>query len=164
MNAKKILNLIIVMIIATSVYADDKKNSYTGEWRFDEAKNTQVNRQLFLAKISFKLRNDSLFTVRVYENANGEQYPFNENLSMKGIESQIIIYDMPRKAKAFWSQKDGNLVIESTTTFNGNAGEDHFVSNENWKVDETGAVLSVNFSTKYSSGESQGIIYYRRNE
>ncbi len=164
MRTKIFLSLIIVMMMAVTASAGDKKNNYTGQWNFNKEKNTQENRQLFLAKISFRVANDSVFMVRVYENANGEQYPFNENLSTDGKESQIVIYDMPRKAKAYWSQQDGNLIIESTTTFTGNAGEDNLIAKETWKVDESGAQLSVDFITRLSSGESQGTLYFKKNE
>lgn len=164
MIAKKCFSLVMLLIITMTVYAGDKKNSYSGVWKFNKEKTPPVNSRLFLSKISFTLKNDSLFTVREYENNNGETYPFNENLTMDGKEYKIVIYDLPRKARAYWSEQDGSLVIESTTTFNGNSGEEDFISNETWRSDESGNLLTVDFTVKLSSGESKGTYYFIKSE
>ena len=164
MRTKKWFSLVILLILVVSVNAGNNKNSYLGVWKLNKEKTPPANSRLFLSKISFNLKNDSLLTIRTYENDNGETYPFNENLTMDGKEYNIVIYDLPRKAKASWSQQDGSLVIESTTTFNGNSGEQNFISSETWKADETGTSLSVDYIIKLSSGDSKGTYYFTKSE
>ena len=148
--------------MAVSGSAADKKSSFSGEWKLDREKTVLENARLFMSKITFILKNDSLYTTRVYENENGEQYPFNENLTLDGKESSITVYDMPRKAKATWSEQDGSLVIETTTTYSGNSGEVNIVSKETWKVDENAALLTAEFIIKTAQGESKGTHYFRK--
>jgi len=162
MNIKKIFLLINVLIVALSVSAGDKKAGYVGEWKLDREKTNLGNAQLFMSKISIQLKNDSLITIRTYENNNGEQYPFNENLTLDGKEYKITVYDLPRKAKASWSQGDNALVIETTTTFYGNSGEENVVAKETWRVDETGNLLTGEFILKTSQGESKGTHFFRK--
>ncbi len=156
------LCLTFLMIFAVSASAGDKKTSYSGEWKLDREKTMLENTQLFMSKISFNLKNDSLFTVRTYENGNGEQYPFDENLTLDGKEYKITIYDMPRKARAYWSKEDGSLTIETTTTFNGNAGEENIITKETWRVDENGTRLTADFTMKTSQGELKGTHYFKK--
>lgn len=156
--------LILLLIFAFAVYAGDKKSSYSGTWKLDKVKTPPAGGQIFLAQISFTLKNDSLITARTYENANGETYPFNETLTMDGKEYKIIIYDMPRTAKAYWSEPEGMLVIESTTTFTRNSGEENLLSNETWKVDESGKTVTINFVSKMTAGEFKGSYTFTKAE
>ena len=162
MKRKKLISLVILLIITISVSAGDKKTNFSGDWKLDREKTVLANSQLFLSKINFNMKNDSLLTVRTYENANGEQYPFNENLTMDGKEYKITIYDMPRKSKAYWSDNNESIVIESTTTFYGNSGEVDFITKENWMVDETGTQLKFDFTGKTSTDESKGTYYFKK--
>ena len=164
MFTKKCSALIILMLFVIAAIAGDNKTGYTGVWKLNKEKTPAANSRLFLSKISFTLKKDSLYTIRTYENENGETYPFNENLTLDGKEYTIDVYNIPRKAKAHWSEKDGNLVIEAVTTFNGNSGEENFISNEVWKVDEGGNSLTVDYVNKLSAGEFKGSFSFIKGE
>ena len=164
MKANKFFSLVILVIFVVSGYAVEKKSSYSGVWNLNKEKTTAQSSQIFLSKISINLKKDSVLTVRTYENANGETYPFNENLTLDGKEFKIVVYDLPRKAKANLSKPEGYLVIESTTTFTGNSGEVDFSLVETWKVSENGKELTVDFVAKSSAGESKGTNYFIKSE
>jgi hypothetical protein len=76
-----------------------------------------------------------MLTTRVYENGNGEEYPFQENLSLDGKDCKIVIFEMPRTSKATCSDADGSIAITSATTFTGNYGEEDMTAIESWKID-----------------------------
>lgn len=162
MKIKKLFSLIVLLSIVVSVSAVSKKNSYAGEWKLDREKTVSGNSRLMLSKITFNLKNDSLFTARVYENANGEEYPFTENLTMDGKEHEIRIYDMPRKARAYWSQQDGLLIIETTTTFLRDSVGVDVVSKETWKVNETGSILVADYVSTTTEGEVKGTVFFKK--
>lgn len=164
MKTKMFFSLVISFFVATAVIGAGKGGNLSGSWKLNREKTVLENNQLFLAKISIKLKADSLFTVRTYETASYEQYPFNENLTMDGKEYKIVIYDMPRKSKAYWAEQDGSLVIESTTTFYGNSGEDNFMAKENWTVNDEGTELKFEFTGKSSTGESKGTYYFKKDQ
>lgn len=164
MKTKKCFSLVILLFIAAAIFASDKNSSYSGVWKLNREKTPSANGQIFLAKISILLKKDSLITVRTYENTNGETYPFNENLTMDGKEHKIVIYEMPRKSKAYWSEQAKSLVIESTTTFTRDSGEENFISTETWKTDEAGTSLTVDYTTTLSSGTFKGTYYFTKGE
>ena len=96
----------------------------------------------------------------VYENENGEQYPFKENLPLNGNECKIVIYDMPRTSKASLSSGTGSLNVESTTTFYGNSGSDNLKTKETWNIQNGGKSLKIDYSTSYSGGSATGVQYF----
>jgi len=164
MQTKKCFSLVVLLFIAAAVYAGDKNSSFSGVWKLNREKTPSANGQIFLSKMSIILKNDSLLTVRTYENSNGETYPFNENLTMDGKEHKIVIYDMPRKSKASWSEQGKSLVIESTTTFTRDSGEENLISTETWKMDDSGTSLTVDYTTTLSSGTFKGSYYFMKAE
>ena len=156
--------LILLSVFVANAFAGNKNDSLSGVWKLNVEKTPPANNRIFLSKISFKLKNDSLFTIRTYENNNGETYPFDENLTLDGKEYKIVVYDLPRKARAYRSKDDGALIIESTTTFNGNSGEEDFNLIEAWKAAENGTVLTVNFAAKSSAGDTKGSYLFVKSE
>ncbi len=162
MKIKMFLSLLASMIIAVSVFAGDGKTGYTGNWKIDKVKSATSSSSLLLSEISFTVKNDSLLTMRTYESSNGETYAFNENLTLDSKESKIVIYEMPRKAKAQWSEKGGSLLIESTTTFTNGSGEQNVTSTETWTLSESGNQLTYDFVTKTSEGSVKGILYFNK--
>jgi hypothetical protein len=53
-------------------------------------------------------------------------------------------------------------MIESTTTFQGEYGEDNLIAKETWKVDNEGDTLTIDFTNKSSGGEIVGTNYYNK--
>ena len=96
-----------------------------------------------MLKIAIQVTGDSLLTTRTYQNNDGQEYPFKENLSLSGKEGKIVIYDMPRTAKATFSKADGSIVLNSTTTFNNNGQDVDMMAEETWKVEQEGKLLSI---------------------
>jgi hypothetical protein len=139
-----------------------QKPDYSGEWKLNKEKSTLTDPQLFLSKITFQVKPDSLFTTRVYENGNGEEYPFEENLSLDGKDCKMVIYEMPRNSKATRSADDGALMIASATTFNNGNGPEDMTSNETWKLDNDGRFLILTFTNKMSGNETTGTYYFEK--
>jgi len=162
MKTKPLFTFLILLIITSSLSAFGQKKGFDGEWKLNREKTVLADNQLFLSKVTIQLKSDSLLTTRVYENSNGEEYPFEEKLSLDGKDSKITIYDMPRTTKASKSNTDGSLVIESKTTFQGNNGEDNLIAKETWKVDSEATTLTIDFTNKMSAGETTGTNYYNK--
>jgi hypothetical protein len=136
-----------------------QKADFSGEWKLNKEKTVLSDNQLFLSGITIQLKSDSLLTTRVYENGNGEEYPFEENLSLDNKDCKIVIFDMPRTSKAA-KASDGSITIESATTFNGNNGSEDMTAKETWKIEDGGKMISMEFSNKMSGNEVTGKYYY----
>ena len=162
MKTKTLFILFILLIITSSVPVIGQQVDFSGEWILNKEKTVLSDNPVFLSRVSIKLKSDSLLTTRVYENENGEEYPFEENLSLDGKEYKIVIYDMPRTAKASRSNTDGSFIIESTTTFYGDNGEEDFTTKETWKMDNEGKTLTIDFTNKISGNETVGTNYYSK--
>jgi hypothetical protein len=159
MKTRKIYSTLFLLMILPGFIAYAQKTDLSGEWKLNKEKATLADNQLYLSKITIQLKADSLYTTRVYENGTGEEYPFDEKLSLDGKECKIVIYDMPRTSTASRSS-DGIVTIASTTTFNGNYGQEDMVAKETWKVDKDGKILTLEFSNKMSGTESTGTYFY----
>lgn len=162
MKTKKASFFLIFLFLISSFSAKAQNASFTGEWTLNKEKTILVDNQLFLCKIKIELKNDSILMTRTYQNSNGEEYPFDENLSLDGKESKIIIYDMPRTSNAKKSATNGTILIESKTTFNNNNVEDNMIAKETWKVDNEGNMLAIEFTNKTTGGETSGVHYYNK--
>jgi hypothetical protein len=142
-----------ILLLSASFFVKAQNNPLTGEWKLNKEKTVLAPNQLFLLKIAIQVKGDSLFTTRTYQNTDGQEYPFNENLSLSGKESKIVIYDMPRKAKATLSMVDGSISLESTTTFYRDGQEVDFKAQETWKVESGNNQLSILSKFMSSAGE-----------
>jgi hypothetical protein len=162
MKTKTALSLTILLIFLATCSAFAQNNQYSGEWKLNTEKTVLGDSQLFLSAIKVLIRNDSLLTTRTYQNGNGEEYPFEENLSLDGKDCKITIYDMPRSSKASRSATDGTLIIESVTTFNANGGQEDFATKETWKIDDGGKTLTIASNSKIAGQEIPGTWYYTR--
>lgn len=162
MRTKPFIALIILLLILTASTISAQKADLSGEWKLNKEKSVIADNQLFLTSITIKIKPDSLFTTRVYENGNGEQYPFDENLSLDGKECKLVIYDMPRTSTATRSDSDGSIKISSATTFNGNNGEENMTAKETWKMDNEGQTLTLEFTNAMSGNEFTGTYFYNR--
>ncbi|MGE5419124.1 MAG: hypothetical protein ACM3UT_03015 [Chloroflexota bacterium] len=138
-------------------FAISAQSPFNGTWKINKDKSNVPTDQLYLSQISVMVRGDSLLTTRTYSDPNGQEYPFDENMTFDGKEAKINIYDMPRVSKA---QKgpDGTIIIDSRTTFNGGGGEDSLVAKESWKSD--GNSLSIDQTIQMSGQEFKGIFVY----
>lgn len=161
MKTRKFYSFFILFIFLPVLMVSAQKANLSGEWKINKEKMTGMDNQLVLSKITIQLKTDSLLTTRVYENGMGEEYPFVENLSLDGKECKIVIYDMPRTSTATRSA-DGTILISSTTTFNGDTGQQDMVAKETWKIDNEGKMLTLEFSNKMSGTESTGTFFYER--
>jgi hypothetical protein len=159
MKTRKFFSLLILLVFVPAFAASAQKANFSGEWKINKEKLTAVDNQLILSKITIQLKADSLLTTRVYENGMGEEYPFDENLTLDGKESKIVIYDMPRTSKAALAS-DGSITIASATTFYGNNGQEDMVAKETWKIDKEGKILTLEFSNTMSGTESTGTYFY----
>jgi hypothetical protein len=162
MKTKLTLALISLLIILTSLTTFAQKADFSGEWKLNKEKSGLSDSQLFLSKITIQLKADSMLTTRVYENGNGEEYPFEEKLSLDGKDCKIVIFDMPRTSKATRSDANGSIMVESATTFNGNNGQEDMVAKETWKVEKEGQMLTLEFTNKMSGNEITGTYYYEK--
>ncbi len=162
MKTKPTIILLVTVLLMISFNSYAQKTDFAGEWKLNREKTVLAENQLFLSKVTIQIKGDSLFTTRVYENDNGEEYPFDENLTLDGKDCKITIYDMPRTSKASLSDVDGSIKVESKTTFYGDNGEEDLTANEIWKVDPDTKMLTVEFTNKISGNETTGINYYNK--
>ena len=164
MKSKSFAFICLLALAISSLPVFGQPSSFSGKWKLNRTKTTLQNSQLFLAEIKILQKNDSLLTTRVYENGNGETYPFNENLPLDGKECKIVIFNMPRTAKATFSPSDGLINFESATIFSGNYGADTLKIMEMWKTEANGNMLTITSTTSYSAGTSMGIQYFDKTE
>lgn len=162
MKINILLSLLASLILTVSASAGDGKPAFAGNWKLDRTKSSTTGSSLFLSAINIKVQKENLLTERVYENSNGENYPFNENLTLDNKEYKIVIYEMPRKAKAQWSEKGSSLLIESTTTFTRDSDDQNVTSIETWTLSESGNQLTYDFVTKTSEGSEKGTLYFNK--
>lgn len=149
---------LIIFIAAVSA----QKTGFTGEWKLNRDKSILSEDHMILSKINIQLKSDSLITTRFYENGDGQEYPFDEKISLDGKDNKIVIYDMPRTSTASRSGSDDSILISSTTTFNGNNGMEDMTSSEKWKVDADGNLLTLEFTNKMSGSETKGTYIYEK--
>lgn len=161
MKTKSFIISIILLFTIATFSANSQSRSFNGEWKLNKEKTVLPDGSLFLSKITFNVRNDSALTVRVYQNANGEEYPFDENLPLTGKDTKMTIYEMPRTSKAT-KMADGSVQIESATLFQGNGGEDILTTKETWSIDAEGKTLSMVYTSKMSAGEVSGTSYFSK--
>jgi len=163
---KRIASFIFLTLLfmAVTVTATGQKSDFQGTWKLDRTKSTLPANMPSLIGITITIKGDSLLTERLYDNMDGQEYPFTENLTLDGKESSITIYEMPRKTKAGMADLEATLNLESTTTFNGPDGTADFLSKETWKVDKTTNILSINFVNTISGTEENGVFVFTKNE
>lgn len=158
MKTKSLVIFIVALFI--SISATSQNTSFDGIWKIDRQKSTIPSDQLFLSKINISIKGDTLYTTRIYEDPNGQEYPFDETLALNGSEGKITIYEMPRVSKAR-KESDGSIIIESKTTMNNYGSEENLVSTETWKVSNDG-ILSMDFTNQMSGQEYKGTFYYTK--
>ncbi|HEY3388218.1 MAG TPA: hypothetical protein VGK38_01510 [Prolixibacteraceae bacterium] len=159
----KIFTLIFtLLLVITSFSLQAEEPGFTGEWNLNKGKTVLQGGQLFMSKLTVKVKGDSLFTTRTYETADGQEYPFDENLSLDGKESKIVIYNMPRTTKATRSNADGTFILDSNTTFNRDGQDVVMNSKETWKLEPGANMLTISVTTKMADTEFPGTLYLDR--
>jgi len=163
---KRVIIFIFLMVLSITLTlpAAGQKPDFSGDWKIDKLNSVLPEYLPTLLRISIRIEGDSLFTERVYEGGDGQEYPFNESLTMDGKEYRITIYDMPRKLKAYRAEQDESLIVESTTTFNGQSGTEDFISRETWKINKENNTFTIYFKNTISGGESEGHFLFNRVE
>jgi hypothetical protein len=161
MKARIILPFSILFLI-TYLNSFAQVSGLKGNWSLDRTISVIPENYPALVKLNIRVTPDSLLTVRVYESADGQQYPFDENVSLNGNETRFYVYDMPRKSKAAWSAQDTSVIFESVTTFTGNSGPVDLNTKEIWKVDNSKAILVMEYRNSFPQGESTGKLYFKK--
>jgi hypothetical protein len=162
MNARNFKLIFTLLFVISSFILQAQESVFTGEWKINKEKTVLPAGQIFLSKLTIKVVGDSLLTSRTYENTDGQQYPFVENLTLDGKESKIIIYDMPRTTKAVRSSSEGTLILDSNTTFYRDGQEIVLNSKETWKIESGDMPLTISFTSKMGDREFPGILYLDR--
>jgi hypothetical protein len=161
---KKVISAIIlfVLVLLISNSVSGQKADFNGSWKIDISKIPVTGNFPVLVKITINIKGDSLLTERFYNTGDGQEYPFKENLTLDGKESAMTVYEMPRKSKASWKEKDVILIHEATTTANGSNGPVDFFSSETWSVDNVNNILTISFKNNTLAGESTGFFLFNK--
>ena len=155
----------VFLMLSITVFAGGKKVNFSGEWVLDNEKTEMAENQISLIKISIKQVGNDLFTVRTYESDyDGGQYPFDEDLTLDGIEHKIYIYEMPRTASASWSKDGKSIIINSKITFYGDVGDVDWINKETLTLEEKGTLLLINSTSKAGDEENEGTLYFKKEE
>jgi hypothetical protein len=153
---------VVILSITCTLTSSGQKSDLAGKWKIDRQKSVLPDDLPALTGITINVKGDSLLTERVYETGDGQLYPFKENISLDGKECKMIIYEMPRKTRATWSDPDNSVNLESTITYYGSSGQEDFVFKEIWKADKKNNTLTISFVNKTSMGESAGNYSFTR--
>jgi hypothetical protein len=161
---KKVVSVIIlsVLVLLCSTSVSGQKLDFNGTWKLDITRIPVTGNFPVLTKIIINIKGDSLLTERFYDTGDGQAYPFKENMTLNGKESAMIVYEMPRKSKASWKEKDVALIHEATTTANGSDGPVDFKSTETWTVDSAKNILTISFSNIFREVESTGAFFFNK--
>lgn len=154
----------VICTLIISLPSSAQKEYFSGSWKIDRDKSQIPAYTPLLTKLKVQVKGDSLLTVRVYDGGDGQEYPFDENVTLDGKEYQLTIYDMPRKTKASYTEADGVITVESVTTFDNGSGPEDFVSKETWKTDKENKAFVMAYKNKSSQGEAEGTLLYTREE
>ena len=164
MFRKMYILLASLFLFSITAFAFNGNVNFTGEWRLDKEKTDLSGSPLFLSKITITQKENSVLTARTYMNEYGEQYPFDEEFTPGGEESEIVIYEMTRRTAASWSEDDNSILITSKTKYYGNSGEEEFSVTETWSLNEKGTILSIDYTTNSTYGTSKGTYFYKKIE
>lgn len=162
MKGFRTLVMITVIAVVSSFNLSAQKQDFNGTWKIDRAKSNLSEYYPTMITLTVQVKDNSLSTERIYDTGDGQEYPFTENLTLDGKEYKIVIYEMPRKTKATWSDQDGTIKLGSITTFSGSGGSADFISDETWKVDKTAKTLTISFVNKNDQGEITGAFIYNK--
>jgi len=162
----KIMSIPVISLFLFSVteFAYSSNVNFSGEWILDKEKTELSESPLFLSKITVTQKEDSVLTTRTYMNEYGEQYPFDEEITINGEEKEIVIYEMKRRTAAHWSEDGKSLLITSKTKYYGDTGEEEFSVEETWSLDEEGMILSIGYTTNSVYGTNTGTYFYKKAE
>jgi hypothetical protein len=161
LNKISLSMVFLFILILTTLSCKDKVN-FSGEWTLDRQKTDLTDNNLFLAKFTVTQKENILQTSRTYENEFGEQYPFDEPLTLDGKEYKITVYDMPRTSAARWSEDKKSLIIDSHIIFSTDYGDLEIESTETWTLIEKGTVLSLHYTSKSVEGDFEGTFFYNK--
>jgi hypothetical protein len=156
--------VLLVFLLSITSFGPRGKVNFSGEWKLDREKTTLSEGRLYLSKIKISQEKDILQTTRTYTNQNGEQYPFDEEITVDGEEREIVIYEMKRRTAAKWSEDGKSLIIKSITKYWGDSGEEEFSIDETWDVDKKGNVLSIDYTTNSVWGTNTGTSFFNKAE
>jgi hypothetical protein len=162
---KAALQIIVTLtLLVLPFYLSGQKPDFRGTWNLDMSKVPYTGNFPVLKKISVNIKGDSLLTERFYDTGDGQIYPFKENLTLDGKETVNIVYDMQRKAKATWKEKDLTIIHDAITTANTSEGPVDFKSTETWNVNIENNILTISFLNTFRSEESKGSFILNRSE
>jgi hypothetical protein len=156
--------LFIALSIVSSLTVAGQKPDFSGTWKLDRTKTQYTSDFPLLVMLTVNLKGDSLLTERFYDVGDGQEYPFIENVTLNGEEYNIYIYDMDRKSKASWLEKEGSLLFESVTTAYGYNGAEDFKSKEIWKLDKTNNILTISYVNNTTAGETTGDLIFNKTD
>jgi hypothetical protein len=162
MKKSLILIPLIGLILLSTQSSNGQRNNFSGRWTLNRTKSLIASDQLSMSGITIKVKADSLLITRIYERSDGQQFPFDERVTLDSKEYNFYIYDMPRKAKAAWSDKDNTIIFESTTTYTGNSGTADIIIKEIWKHDKSTNTLIIDFKNIFPEKETTGTFFFNR--
>lgn len=153
----KKITTISALLIFVAFSASAQLSGFNGTWKINKEKSNFPSDQLYLSQITITINGDSILTNRTYTDPNYQEYPFQENMTLDGKEAKIVIYDMPRVAKARKGD-DGSILIDTKTTFNGGSGDENLVAIEIWKTD--GKTLTLDVVNQMMGQEMKSTVVY----
>ncbi len=159
MFKKVSIPVISFFLFSITAFAYSGNVNFSGEWMLDKEKTELSESPLFLSKITIIQKEDSLLTTRTYMNEYGEQYPFDEEITLNGEEKEIVIYEMKRRTAARWAEDGKSLLITSKTKYYGDTGEEEFSVEETWSLEEEGTILSIGYTTNSVYGTNTGTYF-----
>lgn len=151
---------VAVLLFSNSVTGQNPV--FNGTWKLDMSKVPVTGNFPVLTKIIINIKGDSLITERFYDIGDGQAYRFDENLTLDGKEIMHTVYEMARRSKATWKEKDVVIVHEATTTANGSNGPVDFKSTETWSVNSENNILTISFKNKVFTDESTGTFTFNK--
>ncbi len=151
-----------VFAVFSTFSVSGQKTDFSGTWKVDRTKSTLLEYLPTLARISIEIKGDSLLTERVYEGGDGQEYPFDENITLDGKECAITIYDMPRKTKASWSEQDGSVSLNRQPQLMVIAALKISYPKKHGKLIKKTKFLLSSFKNKLAGSESEGAFFFNK--
>ena len=164
MLKKMSIPVLSLFLFSITAFSYSGNVNLSGEWSLDKENTVLTESPLHLTKIKITQNENSILTTRTYSNQYGEQYPFDEEITVDGEAREITIYEMKRITSANWSDDGKSLLVKSITKYYGNSGEEEFSVEERWSLDKKGKILTIEYTSDSAYGENKGTYLYKQTE
>lgn len=161
MSAKLLVTTLLFIFISGTLWAQDGKVNFSGEWSLNTEQSTLSENGFQPATLRISQQGNTLSVERVYSREYQDDFVINEDLTLDGKENKSDTQFSSRVSTAKW---DGStLIIASKLSFERNGNEFTMNTEEAWTL-KAKDVLSIAASSHSSRGDNEATLVYQKEE